>query len=41
MADNEKCPNCGMDISLGRNPTERDGKTYCCEGCANQTGCTC
>lgn len=41
MADNEKCPNCGMDLSLARTPIERGGRTYCCEGCANQTGCTC
>jgi hypothetical protein len=41
MADKEKCPNCGMDLDLGSNPTERDGRTYCCPGCANGTGCTC
>ena len=40
-AKNESfCPNCGM-------PTEQPqayklgSQTYCCQGCAEQTGCTC
>lgn len=37
-----RCPTCGMDLT---NPATRgytwDGDTYCCEGCANGTGCTC
>lgn len=41
MTDTEKCPHCGMDVSLGSQPTERNGKTYCCKGCADETGCTC
>ena len=35
------CPMCGMDTATGSNPTTRDGKTYCCEGCANGGDCTC
>jgi hypothetical protein len=30
-----------MPIANGSNPTTRDGVTYCCEGCANGTRCTC
>lgn len=30
-----------MDISKGSDPTEKNGQTYCCEGCANGTGCVC
>jgi hypothetical protein len=41
MVHDDKCPGCAMDIELGSNPTERDGHTYCCPGCANGTGCTC
>lgn len=37
----QQCPNCGMDVAKGSNPTEKDGQTYCCEGCANGTGCVC
>lgn len=38
-----KCPNCGMartDWPDSEGFSE-DGKTYCCEGCAHGTGCTC
>lgn len=37
----QHCPNCGMDVSKGSNPTEKDGRTYCCQGCAEGSGCTC
>jgi len=40
MAD-ERCPNCGMEIDIASNPTQKDRKTYCCPGCALHTGCTC
>ncbi|HEX2910314.1 MAG TPA: hypothetical protein VH186_05860 [Chloroflexia bacterium] len=42
---NNKCPNCGMpqDQWKGNNGQgyEMNGQTYCCQGCANHTGCTC
>jgi hypothetical protein len=25
----------------GGNGVERGGQTYCCDGCANNSGCTC
>jgi hypothetical protein len=40
--DTESCPNCGMaskDWPEGGYRLER--QTYCCQGCAEQTGCTC
>jgi hypothetical protein len=40
MAD-QNCANCGMEMDIASNPVERDGKSYCCAGCANETGCTC
>lgn len=37
-----RCPTCGMDLA---NPATRgytrDGDTYCCQGCADGTSCTC
>ncbi|HTL71584.1 MAG TPA: hypothetical protein VL404_09875 [Candidatus Eisenbacteria bacterium] len=45
MADRKVCPVCGMRETEW---TESDGKgvvsggrTYCCAGCADGTGCTC
>jgi hypothetical protein len=39
---NLKCPGCGMDLSKGRGEGfVLDSDTYCCQGCANGTGCTC
>ena len=35
------CTNCGMDLEIASQPTEKLGKPYCCDGCANDTGCTC
>jgi hypothetical protein len=41
----EACPRCGMardvwpDDSAGG--AVKDGITYCCKGCAEDTGCTC
>lgn len=42
MSD-KSCPNCGMEQSEWPNPVgfTHDGTTYCCEGCAAGTGCTC
>ena len=39
----ESCPRCGMEKSEWPNATgvQKDGTTYCCDGCANGTGCTC
>jgi hypothetical protein len=39
----KECPNCGMPRSdwPDESGCTEDGKTYCCEGCATGTGCTC
>ena len=38
----QKCPACGMEKSDWKgNGVEKNGQTYCCNGCANGTGCTC
>jgi hypothetical protein len=40
------CPGCGRPESLWRENDGCgyegiDGATYCCRGCADETGCTC
>jgi hypothetical protein len=40
------CPGCGKPErqwreNLGAGYLHVDGHTYCCAGCAGQTGCTC
>jgi hypothetical protein len=40
------CPGCGKPEALwrgnlGMGHLDDDGHTYCCMGCARQTGCTC
>lgn len=41
------CPNCGMEQSEwkgnGGQGVEKDGQTYCCEGCRDggSEACTC
>ena len=35
----EKCPGCGCEI--GENAWEKDGKTYCCQPCADEESCIC
>jgi len=39
------CPNCGMPESEWQGDDghghSMDGQVYCCEGCAEGTGCTC
>jgi len=41
----EKCANCGMPKSEWRGNNGQgfamNGQTYCCQGCAIGTGCTC
>lgn len=39
----QSCPECGMEKDTWPNKTgvTKSGKTYCCQGCANGTGCTC
>lgn len=41
----EMCPNCGMPKSAwtgnNGNGFKAGDKTYCCQGCATGTGCTC
>ena len=45
MADERTCPGCGMATSVwkgnGGQGVPKDGATYCCEDCANGTGCIC
>ena len=41
----QTCPKCGMPKrewqgNNGQGYT-KDGQTYCCQGCAEKTGCTC
>jgi hypothetical protein len=45
MATAEECPNCGMPRDEwqgngGRGYTQ-GSETFCCQGCAEGTGCTC
>ncbi len=45
-SDNQQtCPNCGMPKEewMGNNGQgfQMGDKTYCCQGCATGTGCTC
>lgn len=41
----QKCTACGLDKSEwkgnGGKGVEQNGARYCCDGCANGTGCTC
>jgi hypothetical protein len=40
----QACPNCGMNREEFANDGqgyEYAGQTYCCEGCAEGSGCTC
>ncbi len=44
MADQKNagnCPRCDMPVATGSNPTTKDGRTYCCEGCAAGGECSC
>lgn len=41
----ETCPNCAMERSVWQGNNGRGFQmgdlTYCCQGCATGTGCTC
>jgi len=39
----QTCANCGMKQDEWRTSQgyKQDGETFCCEGCATGTGCTC
>ncbi|HKQ48783.1 MAG TPA: hypothetical protein VJZ71_11995 [Phycisphaerae bacterium] len=41
--DQTSCPACGMTKDTWPNDrgVTKNGKTYCCQGCADGTGCTC
>lgn len=45
MANNDNCPGCGMSRDHWKgnrgNGFNREGRNYCCEGCAAGSGCTC
>jgi hypothetical protein len=39
---NLACPECGMNLTKTPNGgIVKNGDTYCCQGCADGTGCTC
>ena len=42
-ATEQTCANCGMKQDEWRTPQgyKMDAETFCCEGCATGTGCTC
>ncbi len=42
-ATEQTCANCGMKQEDWSTPQgyRQGGVTYCCEGCATGTGCTC
>ncbi len=41
--DAESCPTCGMDRKdwAKAQGYQLGGESYCCQGCAEGTGCTC
>ena len=45
QSDEQTCPRCGMTKGQwqgnGRQGVQSGSQTYCCQGCANNTGCTC
>ena len=45
MAETQTCPACEMPKSTWKDHQGqgdiKDGRTYCCRGCAEGTGCTC
>ncbi len=45
MADEQTCPRCGMAQGTGKGGggrgVDKGGTIYCCDGCAENTGCTC
>jgi len=42
---NQTCPVCKMEQHEWKDNNgegyAKDGQTYCCQGCAEKTGCTC
>ena len=43
MAEDQECPGCEMPRDEWPEPQgyTKDGQRYCCQGCAEGTGCTC
>jgi hypothetical protein len=39
--DSSICANCGMGSEDWSEGYKLGSQTYCCQGCAEQTGCTC
>lgn len=40
--DTQTCVNCGMPRDQWQGAGfVKEGNTYCCRGCAENTGCTC
>jgi hypothetical protein len=39
--DSSICANCGIAAEDWSEPYKLGSQTYCCQGCAEQTGCTC
>jgi hypothetical protein len=45
QSGDQTCPRCGMTRDRwqgnGGQGVQSGGQTYCCQGCADNTGCTC
>ncbi len=45
MSPQQTCPGCGMEQGVwkgnGGQGVDKDGTTYCCQECADGTGCIC
>ncbi len=45
MENRQMCPNCGMPHEQWKGNDghgyNREGRSYCCQGCADGSGCTC
>jgi hypothetical protein len=43
--DEQRCPGCGMEAEdwkgTGSRGFHAGGELYCCQGCADGSGCTC
>ncbi len=45
MSPDQTCPGCGMEQGVwkgnGGQGVQKDSATYCCQQCADGTGCIC
>lgn len=35
------CARCGLAMGEGSEPQQKDGRHYCCSGCAQRSDCVC